>query len=129
MLDRTSIARLKGVHDDLVQVAKHAHQLATEKGLEFKITEGLRTRERQIELVRAGASQRMDSRHLTGHAIDFVPIVGNPGRITWKWPAFWPIVECFERAAYELGVEIECGARWTRFPDGPHVELSRKVYP
>lgn len=129
MLDRTSIARLKGVHDDLVQVAKHAHQLATEKGLAFKITEGLRTIETQREYVKRGASRTMNSRHLTGHAFDFVPIVGNPGRVTYKWPAFWPLVEIFERAAYELGVEIECGARWKSFPDGPHVELSRKVYP
>lgn len=127
MLDKTSISRLKGVHDDLVQVAKHAHQLATEKGLDFRITEGLRTMERQKQLVAAGASKIMTSRHLTGHAFDFVPIVA--GKVNWKWPAFWPLVPLFERAAYELGVEIQCGARWKDFPDGPHVELSRKVYP
>lgn len=127
MLDKTSLARLKGVHDDLVQVAKHAHALAQEKGLDFKITEGLRTMERQKQLVAAGASKIMTSRHLTGHAFDFVPIVA--GKINWKWPAFWPLVPLFERAAYELGVEIQCGARWKDFPDGPHVELSRKVYP
>lgn len=127
MLDRTSIARLKGVHDDLVQVAKHAHQLATETALDFRITEGLRTIETQREYVKRGASRTMNSRHLTGHAFDFVPIVA--GKPNWKWPAFWPLVKIFERAAYELGVEIECGARWTNFPDGPHVELSRKVYP
>ncbi len=127
MLDKTSLARMKGVHDDLVQVAKHAHQLATEKGLAFKITEGLRTIETQREYVKRGASKTMNSRHLTGHAFDFVPIVG--GVVNFKWPAFWPLVPLFERAAYELGVEINCGARWTKFPDGPHVELSRKVYP
>lgn len=127
MLDKTSLARLKGVHDDLVQVAKHAHQLATEKGLDFRITEGLRTIETQREYVRRGASRTMNSRHLTGHAFDFVPIVD--GKPNFKWPAFWPLVPLFERAAYELGVEIQCGARWTKFPDGPHVELSRKVYP
>lgn len=127
MLDRTSLARLKGVHDDLVQVAKHAHQLATEKGLAFRIHEGLRTKERQALLVKKGASRTLNSRHLTGHAFDFIPQIG--GKDNWQWPAFWPLVECFERAAYELGVEIECGARWKAFPDGPHVELSRKVYP
>jgi peptidoglycan LD-endopeptidase CwlK len=127
MLDKTSLARLKGVHADLVEVAKHAHQLATEKGLQFRITEGLRTIETQREYVKRGASRTMNSRHLTGHAFDFVPIVA--GKVNWKWPAFWPLVEVFELAAYELGVEIECGARWTKFADGPHIELSRKVYP
>lgn len=127
MLDKTSLARLKRVHKDLVDVAMHAHELAQAKGLDFRITEGLRTIERQKELVAAGASKTMNSRHLTGHAFDFVPIVG--GAVNWKWPAFWPLVEVIERAAYESGVEIECGARWKRFPDGPHVELSRKVYP
>lgn len=127
MLDKTSLARLKGVHADLIDVAKHAHELAKEKGLDFRITEGLRTIERQKQLVAAGASKTMNSRHLTGHAFDFVPMVA--AKPNWKWPAFWPLVECMERAAYELGVEIQCGARWVKFPDGPHVELSRKVYP
>lgn len=129
MLDKTSRARLKGVHKDLVDVVLHAHSLARAKGLDFRITEGLRTLERQKQLLAAGASTIMNSRHLTGHAIDFVPIVGSPPRITWKWPAFWPIVQVFELAAYELGVEIQAGARWKSFPDGPHIELSRKIYP
>jgi len=127
MLGKTSLARLKGVHADLVHVVKHANQLANEKGYDFRVHEGLRTIETQREYVKRGASRTLNSRHLTGHAIDFVPLVG--GKDNWKWPAFWPIVECFERAAYELGVEIECGARWKSFPDGAHVELSRKVYP
>lgn len=127
MLDKTSLARLKGVHSDLIDVAKHAHQLATEKGLDFRITEGLRTIETQREYVKRGASTTLNSRHLTGHAFDFVPIVA--GKPNWKWPAFWPLVEIFERAAYELGVEVEAGARWTKFPDGCHLQLSRKVYP
>lgn len=127
MLDATSIKRLAGVHHDLVQVATRAHEMAVAKKLDFKITEGLRTLARQKELVASGASKTMDSRHLTGHAFDFVPVVG--GIITWKWPAFWPLVSIFEAAAHELGVEIRPGARWTDFPDGPHIELNRKFYP
>jgi len=127
MLGKTSLARLKGVHQDLIDVAKHAHALATETALDFRITEGLRTIETQREYFRRGASRTMNSRHLTGHAFDFVPIIA--GKPNFKWPAFWPLVKIFERSAYELGVEIECGAHWAKFPDGPHVELSRKVYP
>lgn len=127
MLDKTSLAKLKGVHADLIEVARHAHELAIEKGFDFRVTEGLRTIETQREYVKRGASRTMKSRHLTGHAFDFVPIVA--GKVNWKWPAFWPLVEIFEKSAYELGVEIECGARWSSFPDGPHVQLSAKIYP
>lgn len=120
MLSKKSVALLKGVHPDLIAVAGLAHELATNKGLGFAITEGLRTAERQKLLVAKGASKTMRSRHLTGDAFDFVPLVA--GEVNWKWPAFWPIVELMERAADKLGVKIEAGARWTTFPDGPHIQ-------
>lgn len=126
-LSDRSIKNLSGVHEDLVKVVKRAAELATEAGLDFAITEGVRTLARQRQLVAAGASTTMKSRHLTGDAFDFVPYVG--GEPSWKWPAFWPLVEIFEKAAKELGIAIECGARWRKFPDGPHVQLSHKVYP
>jgi peptidoglycan L-alanyl-D-glutamate endopeptidase CwlK len=127
MLDSASSRKMKGVLQPLVNVVNRAHRLARAKGLDFRVTEGLRSRERQVQLMVAGASTTMNSRHLTGHAIDFVPLVA--GEPNWKWPAFWPLVECFEQAATELGVMINCGARWKTFPDGPHVELSRQHYP
>jgi peptidoglycan L-alanyl-D-glutamate endopeptidase CwlK len=34
-----------------------------------------------------------------------------------------------QTAADELGVAIVWGGRWRSFPDGPHHELDRKVYP
>lgn len=120
MLDKKSLKLLDGVHTDLVSVAKLAHDMAVSKKLEFRITEGLRTVERQKELFAKGASSTMRSRHLTGDAFDFVPIIG--GEPCWKWPAFWPLVDLFESAAAKLGIDIECGARWLKFPDGPHVQ-------
>ena len=126
-LSERSKERLKGVHADLVKVVNRAVEFAAAEGLEFQITEGLRTLARQRQLVAAGASTTMKSRHLTGHAVDFVPVVA--GEISWKWPAFWPLVDVFEKAAKELGVAIEMGARWRKFPDGPHVQLSQKEYP
>lgn len=126
-LNERSEKNLEGVHADLVKVVKRADELADEAGLAFQVTEGVRSVARQRQLVAAGASMTMKSRHLGGFAIDFVPIVS--GEVSWKWPAFWPLVEIFEKAAKEVGVPIECGARWRKFPDGPHVQLPHKAYP
>lgn len=126
-LNERSLKNLEGVHADLVKVVKRAAELAEVAGLHFTVTEGLRTLARQRQLVAAGASTTMKSRHLTGHAIDFVPVVA--GEPSWKWPAFWPLVEVFEQAAKEVGVPIEPGARWRKFPDGPHIQLPWKTYP
>ena len=124
MLNTRSLAALKGVHGDLVRVVKRAAELSPTP---FIITEGLRSMERQKELVAKGASKTMNSRHLTGHAIDFVPVVG--GQITWKWPAFKPVADAFKQAAKELKVPIVWGGDWRTFKDGPHIELNRTHYP
>lgn len=122
-LDERSVRRLDGVHADLVRVAMRAAELCE---VDFIITEGVRTMKRQRELVAAGASKTLKSRHLSGHAIDSAPVVG--GEVTWKWPAFPVIADAFKRAAKELGVAIVWGGDWTSFRDGPHIELDRKVY-
>jgi len=48
---------------------------------DFRIQEGLRTRERHAALVAWGASRTMRSRHLAGHAVDLVALGG--GEISW----------------------------------------------
>jgi len=124
MLNTRSLNALKGVHPDLVRVVKRAAELSPTP---FIVTEGLRSLARQKELVAKGASKTMRSRHLTGHAIDFDPVVG--GKITWKWPAFKPVADAFKQAAQELKVAIVWGGDWRTFKDGPHIELNRKFYP
>jgi peptidoglycan LD-endopeptidase CwlK len=123
-LDERSLKKLEGVHDDLVRVVRRAADLSE---VDFIVTEGLRSMKRQRELVAAGASKTLKSRHLTGHAIDFAPVVN--GEVTWKWPPFFLIADAFKRAARELGVAIVWGGDWLRFKDGPHIELERKAYP
>ena len=124
MLSDRSLKALTGVHPDLVRVVQRAAKLSPTP---FIVTEGLRTLARQKELVAKGASRTMKSRHLTGHAIDFVPVVG--GKITWKWPAFLPVAQAFKQAGAELKIPIVWGGDWKTFKDGPHIELSRKAYP
>lgn len=119
-----SESRLVGVHPDLVRVVRRALELSP---VDFAVVEGLRTKRRQAELVAAGASQTMNSRHLTGHAVDLAPVVG--GRIRWDWPPFHQLAVAMKAAAQELGVAIVWGGDWRTFKDGPHFELNRKAYP
>lgn len=120
-LSQRSINRLKGVNPDLVSVVK----LAIERSdVEFMVTEGLRTKERQAELVKAGASKTMNSRHITGHAVDLAAIVG--GEIRWDWPLYTKLAKAMKQAAYELNVDIEWGGDWKSFKDGPHFQLARR---
>ena len=69
-------ARLSGVHPDLVAVVEAARQQVP-----FIVVEGMRTRERQAQLVKSAASRTMDSRHLSGHAVDLAPTVD--GEVRW----------------------------------------------
>jgi peptidoglycan L-alanyl-D-glutamate endopeptidase CwlK len=126
---------LTGVNADLVRVATRALELSP---IDFTVTEGLRTVTRQRALVKSGASKTMNSRHITGHAIDVAPWVG--GTIRWDWPLFIPIATAFQQAAEELKINIRWGGTWKllnhsgtpsiaglhkSFPDGPHFELPR----
>ena len=119
-----SLRNLEGVHPDLVAVAHRALQVTE---IDFLVTEGLRTREKQIELVRAGASRTTRSRHLTGHAIDVAAWVA--GEVRWDWPLYEELSRTFKRAALELKIPIVWGGDWKSFRDGPHYELSRTEYP
>lgn len=122
-LNARSRDRLKGVHPDLVAVVERAATI----GPAFIVTEGLRTAERQKELVAAGASKTLNSRHLTGHAVDLAALVD--GKVRWDWPLYHKLAAVMKQAAAELNVKIICGADWVNFPDGPHFELDRRHYP
>lgn len=122
-LNEHSLKKLNGIHPDLRKVVMRA---AEDTPIDFIVTEGVRSMRRQRELVESGASQTFNSRHLTGHAIDFAPVIG--GEITWKWPPFRAIARNFKEAAQELGIAIAWGGDWRDFKDGPHIELDRRVY-
>ena len=122
MLSPRSERNLQGVHTDLVKVVRLAGKRA-----DFLVTEGLRTVARQKQLVAAGASQTMNSRHLTGHAVDVAALVD--GKVRWDWPLYARIAEEMKAAAKELGVPIIWGGDWKSLRDGPHFELDRKKYP
>jgi len=116
--------RLVGVHPDLIAVVEGAAEVTE---VDFVITEGMRTKERQEQLVRAGASRTLKSRHLTGHAVDLAAKVGD--EVRWDWPLYHKLADAMQQAAAVCGVEIEWGGDWKSFPDGPHFQLPWATYP
>ena len=123
VLGTVSKNNLKGVHPDLVKVVEKAITLTE---IDFRVTEGLRSKTRQIELVNKGASKTLNSRHITGHAVDVVALIG--GSVRWDWPLYDKIAKAFKQAAKELNIPIIWGGDWKNFKDGPHFELDRNVY-
>ena len=141
--------RLAGVHEDLIRVVRNA----AAGGALFRVEEGLRTVERQRQLVAKGASQTMASRHITGHAVDLLPLVD--GQPTFDWKYYFPLADAFRAASIAEGVPVVWGGAWGQlmsdyanakagqaayvarmkeqgrkpFLDGPHFELFRARYP
>ena len=121
ILSQKSLRRLEGVNPALVQVVKRAIQITP---IDFIVVEGLRTKERQAYLFEKGATKTMNSRHLTGDAVDLAPIVNN--KVSWDWKDFYPLAEAVKEAAKQVKVEVEWGGEWKSFPDAPHWQLPRK---
>lgn len=140
VLGARSLARLEGVHPDLVRVVKKA---AAMSDLDFTVLEGLRTLDRQKQLMANGATKTMNSRHLTGHAVDLAPMLD--GKVSWDWPLYHRLAEIVRAASLETKIPIRWGGTWKllsaltgpitsknlsrSFPDGPHFELPRASYP
>jgi len=123
-LGTRSKQRLEGLHPDLVAVVERAIQITR---VDFTVLEGMRTLDRQKKLVERGASTTLNSRHLTGHAVDLGAYVD--GEVRWDWPLYHKIADAMKQAALELKVDMEWGGDWKSFPDGPHYQLSWKSYP
>lgn len=106
-LSDRSLERLKGVDADLVKVVKRAIELTR---VDFGVVEGIRTVERQTELVNSGASKTMKSRHITGEAVDLMAYLS--GRASWELSLYDDIADAMREAAIELQVPIRWGGAW-----------------
>jgi len=119
-----SAERLSTVHTDLQKVMNAA---ITNSPYDFSITEGIRTKERQKELFDTGKSQTLNSRHLTGKAVDIAAIVD--GKVSWDLKYYKLIAAHIISTAESLSIPVVWGGSWKSFVDGPHFELDKKVYP
>lgn len=129
------LERLKGVDTVLATVTL---QVIKRHPVECHVSEGLRTAARQKELVAAGKSRTLDSKHLTGHAVDLV--VMKAGQPDWSPKAYTELARTFAQVALEFGLPIRWGGSWrwisgpnchdfpflsAKFFDGPHFETER----
>ena len=122
---KRSRSRLKGVNPKLVNVLNEAIKL-----MDLTILEGLRSVERQKELVASGASKTMKSKHLKGWAVDVTP-----------YPVDFDSAKGINRHYYMAGmlrgiahmmkIPVRSGADWDsdgeikdqKFNDLVHIEL------
>ncbi len=117
-LSQKSLDNLKGVKDPLVNVVKRAIEISE---IDFKVLEGIRTAERQKELLARKVTQTLKSKHLTGDAVDLGAL--KNGQITWDKESYAVIAKAMKQAAAELKVNIRWGGDFKSFFDGPHFEL------
>ena len=120
-LSKKSLAKLNEVNPDLQKLVKNAIGLST---IDFGISEGMRTKERQQILYDTGKSQTMNSRHLTGHAVDVY--AWKDGAVSWEFEDYETINVAFSQAAKLTNIPYVWGGSWKTFKDGPHFELKRE---
>jgi peptidoglycan L-alanyl-D-glutamate endopeptidase CwlK len=106
-LSQRSLSRLDGLQPQLIDVVKRAIELTT---VDFGVTEGLRSAETQRKYVEAGKSQTMNSKHLTGDAVDLVAFID--GAVSWELNLYDNIAEAMRQAAEEYNVALRWGAAW-----------------
>ena len=107
-LSTRSQERLMGVEPELKEVVYEAIKVTK---IDFGVIEGLRTEEKQKQLVESGASQTMKSKHLEGRAVDLMAYVG--GRGSWELNVYDEIADAMKEAAVKVDVAVRWGAAWT----------------
>lgn len=119
---KRSKQRLKGVDAKLVNVLNELVKI-----MDVTIIEGLRTKERQEELVKQGASKTKFSKHIEGKAVDVAPYP-----IDWEdRDRFHYMGGMIRGIAQQLNIPVRWGGDWdsdgetrdNRFDDLVHVEI------
>ena len=107
-LSTKSQERLIGVEPELKEIVYEAIKVTK---VDFGVIEGLRTEEKQKQLVESGVSQTMKSKHLEGRAVDLMAYIG--GRGSGELSVFDEIADAMKEAAIKVDVAVRWGAAWT----------------
>ena len=119
---RRSRERLKGVDVRLVNVLNELIKM-----MDVTIIEGLRSAERQKELLAKGATKVKYSKHMEGKAVDLAPYP-----IDWEnRDGFYYMGGMIRGIAKQMGVDIRFGGDWdsdgdtkdNSFDDLVHIEI------
>lgn len=123
-LGKASLAKLDTIKPELRAVCLKAFETMP---FDITVIEGVRTLERQKQLLAQGATKTLNSKHLVREAVDMAPYP-----VDWKnLDRFRTMRDHMFEAAKELGTKIRWGGDWNRngdskdekFYDGPHFEL------
>lgn len=123
-LSEKSLKKLSFVHPDLAAVVKRAINITA---IDFSVVEGLRSLEQQKKYVAEGKSTTMNSRHLTGHAVDLLAWVDN--KSSDEKDHLHNIAGAMKEAAAQLEIPLQWGGDWQSFKDYPHYQLPWSSYP
>ena len=119
---RKSRERLKGVDARLVNVLNELIKI-----MDVTIIEGVRSAERQAELLEKGATKVKYSRHMEGNAVDLAPYP-----IDWNnRDGFYYMGGMIRGIAQQMGLKVRFGGDWdsdgdtkdNSFDDLVHVEI------
>ena len=111
---------LKGVNPTLAELMTAVEAQHPDA---FEITEGMRSRDRQAQMVAEGKSQTMNSRHLTGNAVD-IAMLGPDGSLNWDFDAYRPIADTAKATAAAMGIpDFVWGGDWKTLKDGVHFQV------
>jgi peptidoglycan LD-endopeptidase CwlK len=124
VLSARSRAKLEPVHPHLRRVVELA---ITTTVVDFSVVEGIRTLATQRRYFNLGKSRTMNSRHLTGHAVDLAPWLN--GTIDWENEfGFQSVAHAMKSSAHALNIPLEWGFDLWKW-DMPHFQLKREAYP
>lgn len=110
-----SLQRLDHAHRDLRRLMIES---AKQCPVDIEAGEVLRTMVRQREMVAAGASGTLNSRHLAhkldglARACDIVCYLN--GKVSWDWPLFYRAARHIRATAIRLGIRVTWGGVWDR---------------
>lgn len=107
-LSDRSLNNLKGVHPQLVKCVELALSISK---IDFVVIEGLRTAERQKELLALGKSWIQRSRHQDGQAVDLMALPAD-GSSNWDVCHYDLIQAAMQEAAGRLGIRLTWGGSW-----------------
>lgn len=108
-LTKLSLKRMIGVHADLHEILDEA--VKGDFPFYIQVSQGMRTPEEQAIFVAQGKSKTMDSRHLTGHAMDLV-LLDQYFKVNWQEKNYFLLANYIRGISIKTSIPIRWGGCW-----------------